>query len=275
MWTTKEYVYRNKFFFMAVTALTIYAALDSEASGHFLVLLPSSDSVDASGEAKVSCRLLFGHPAEQTPPLPVAQPARVGVQIGKELVLLTDRLSRGDDRGGPVWTFVFPLRRPGDHVFFAESSPYWEPAERTWLSHSAKVVVQFGGAEVGWDHPVGLPVEIVPLTRPYGLWVGNCFRGQVLHRGKPAPGVRVEVEFWNEGRRVDYPSGLLSTQVLTTDSQGVFCYGIPWSGWWGFAALVEGESQPGPDGQPAMVELGGTIWIRAVDPPRRSSPMVR
>lgn len=246
------------------------------AEGHFLVLLPSADIVESSAEARVDCQVLFGHPAEQTPPLPMSTPARLGVQLGSERVMLTDRLVAGQDRGGPVWTFSFALRRPGDHVFFAESSPYWEPAERTWLVHSAKVVVQFGGAEVGWDRPVGLPVEIIPLCRPYGVWVGNCFRGQVLHRGKPAAGVRVEIEFWNEGRRVEYPSDVMYTQTVITDAQGVFCYGIPWAGWWGFTALVEGEPRPGPDGQPGTVELGGAIWVRAIDVPRKApSPAVR
>ena len=30
------------------------------------------------------------------------------------------------------------------------------------------------------DRPVGLPVEIVPLSRPFGLYAGNTFRGKVL-----------------------------------------------------------------------------------------------
>jgi cobalt/nickel transport protein len=41
---------------------------------------------------------------------------------------------------------------------------------------------------------------------------------------------------------------------------------MPRAGWWGFAALVE-EDKPGkgPDGKPATTELGGLIWVQAVD----------
>ena len=41
---------------------------------------------------------------------------------------------------------------------------------------------------------------------------------------------------------------------------------MPRAGWWGFAALVDGpEKRNGPDGTPAAVELGGLIWVKAVD----------
>jgi cobalt/nickel transport protein len=41
---------------------------------------------------------------------------------------------------------------------------------------------------------------------------------------------------------------------------------MPKAGWWGFAALVEGErTMKGPDGRPAGVELGGLMWVKTVD----------
>lgn len=241
-----------------------------EVLGHFLIFLPSRDVVDPGPNAEVECLVFFGHPMEQGPPLPVGMPERVGfVRLGAK-VDLTHQVRPADQEGSAKWFFSCRLTRPGDYVFFVEGAPYWEGAERQWLVHSAKVVVQFGGAQVGWDREVGLPVEIVPLTRPYGLWVGNCFRGMVLHRGKPVPGARVEVEFWNEGSGVQIPHAVFSSQVVKSDSEGVFCYSIPWAGWWGFVALVEGPPRPGPDGQEAPVELAGAIWVRAVAPPTPS-----
>jgi cobalt/nickel transport protein len=52
--------------------------------------------------------------------------------------------------------------------------------------------------------------------------------------------------------------------VLKADQNGVFAYAIPRAGWWGFNAITEGKIR-GPDGKPADAEIGGTIWMKAVD----------
>jgi len=119
-------------------------------------------------------------------------------------------------------------------------------------------------AEEGWDRPVGLPVEIIPLTRPYGLWAGNCFTGQVMMRGKPVPGAEVEVEFFNPKGERKVPAGPFVTQVVKADANGVFTYTMPWGGWWGFAALLsDPKVKLKKDGKDKEVELGGVIWVYA------------
>ncbi len=40
--------------------------------------------------------------------------------------------------------------------------------------------------------PIGLKYEIVPLTKPFGLYTGNIFQGVVLKDGKPQANVKVE-----------------------------------------------------------------------------------
>jgi cobalt/nickel transport protein len=41
---------------------------------------------------------------------------------------------------------------------------------------------------------------------------------------------------------------------------------MPHSGWWGFAALIEADYQlPDPTGTLHPVELGGLIWVQALD----------
>ena len=50
----------------------------------------------------------------------------------------------------------------------------------------------------GWDAELGLPTEIVPLSRPFGLWAGNLFQGVVKRDGAPVPHAEVEVEFYDE-----------------------------------------------------------------------------
>ncbi len=112
---------------------------------------------------------------------------------------------------------------------------------------------------------VGLPVEIEPLTRPTGLWTGNVFTGVVLKNGKPVPNAEIEVEYVNDGS-VKVPNPTFVTQVLKADSNGTFSYAMPRAGWWGFAALTEGDKKmKRPDGSLAPVEVGGLIWVKATD----------
>jgi len=119
--------------------------------------------------------------------------------------------------------------------------------------------------EVGWDREVGLQTEIVPLTRPYGLWTGNLFQGQVKVDGQPVPRATVEVAFHNDAG-VTAPDDAFTTQVVHADGNGVFSYAMPRAGWWGFAALTtSADTLPGPDGEPREVELGAVLWVRVRD----------
>lgn len=52
------------------------------------------------------------------------------------------------------------------------------------------------GLEEGWDSEIGLETEIVPLTRPYGLWTGNVFTGMVKDpNGKNKP-IEIGAVYW-------------------------------------------------------------------------------
>lgn len=236
------------------------------AQAHFLVMLPSADVVEAPGSRSVDLSIEFTHPMEGGPVMEMGPPRKFGVLVdGQHHDLTADLVPRKID-GKTAYTATARLLRPGDHVFYIEPAPYWEPAERKMIVHYTKVVVDFLGAETGWDAMVGFPVEIEPLVRPYGLWTGNTFRGVVKHNGVPVRGATVEVEYDNQDGSVHVPNDAFVTQVIKTDSQGVFSYSIPKAGWWGFAALIDGdEKMKGPDGQPADVELGGLMWVKAVD----------
>ena len=237
-----------------------------EAAAHFQVLLPSSDVVGATDSKTVQLDLQFTHPMEQGPVMKMDPPRQFGLLVGgKKRDLLADLRPKQLD-GKTTYTCPVQATRPGDYVFFVEPAPYWEAAEQKWIVHYTKVIVDVMGAEDGWDAMVGLPVEIEPLVRPYGLWTGNAFRGIVKHDGKPVPFATIEVEYFNEGKRVKIPNGAFTTQVIKADAGGVFSYTMPRAGWWGFAALVPGdEKMKNPDGQPANVELGGLIWVKTVD----------
>jgi cobalt/nickel transport protein len=159
----------------------------------------------------------------------------------------------------------YRVKRPGDYCFYLEPAPYWEAAEGVMIVHYTKVVVDAYGGEPCWDRDLGLAVEIAPLTRPYGLWTGNLFRGVVKHNGRPLPYAQVEVEWRNDGS-LAAPADPYLTQVIKADANGTFAYAMPRAGWWGFAALVEGEQTlANPQGAPAPVELGGLLWVYVRD----------
>jgi len=239
------------------------------AAAHFQVLLPSTDIVEDQDTRTIDLNLCFTHPMEQGPTMNMARPRQFAVLVGgKKRIDLAGQLKPREVDGKSAYACTLQASSPGDYIVYVEPEPYWEAAEEKMIVHYTKVVIDVLGAEKGWDALVGLPVEIEPLVRPYGLWTGNTFRGIVRYHGQPMPYARVEVEYYNEGRRVKAPRDAFVTQVVKTDPNGVFSYTMPRAGWWGFAALVTGrEKMKNPEGKPVEVELGGLMWVKAVDMP--------
>lgn len=247
-----------------LAAAAIILALSAAAEAHFGVILPSDDIVTESDQRSLQLTLAFYHPFEGVY-MPMARPRQFGVVARgqrQDLLSTLAQIPRGE---GNVWQGEYRVRRPGDHVFFVVPDPYYEPAEGIYIAHYAKVVVQAMGLEAGWDEEVGLKAEIVPLTRPYGLWTGNLFQGEVRVDGVAVPHATVEVAYHNEDG-VAAPADAYTTQVVRADGQGVFSYAMPRAGWWGFAALTTAaQTMTGPDGQEREVELGALLWVRVRD----------
>lgn len=260
-------VFAAAFCLMLVTAFQ-----SSKLFAHFQELIPSKDIVSPDGSALLGLSLQFTHPMEQGPVMDMARPLEFGVLIGSSKIDLSGNLHKVESDNQQTntkvsrWRADYKLSEPGDHIFYLRPAPYWEAAEGKFIVHYSKVVVDgFHGGE-GWDRLVGLPVEIEPIVRPYGLWTNNLFRGRVLRHGKPVPFATIEVEFKNDGGAVKPPSAPYITQVIKADANGVFAYGMPRAGWWGFAALTEGdEKMKNPSGELSPVEEGGLIWVRTRD----------
>lgn len=244
------------------------------ASAHFGAIIPSDDIVTQADSKKLSLQIKFIHPFEGHY-MEMAKPKQAGVMHdGQKSDLLAQlvpakRKSADQKEQFTIWNLDVTIRRPGDYLFFVEPTPYWEPAEDVFIVHYTKVCVQALGLEQGWDQPLGLETEIVPLTRPYGLWTNNLFTGQVLLKGKPVPFAEVEVEYLNESPKnpsiVKPPADAYITQVVKADANGIFSYAMPRAGWWGFAALSEADWKLSHDGQEKGVEIGAVFWVRTRD----------
>ncbi len=237
------------------------------ASAHFQEILPSADVLPEGGD--VTLELVFTHPMDRGPTMDMARPRGFGVLRQGSVTDLSAQLEAHEVDGKSTWRASSRLDEPGAAVFFVEPAPYWEPAERKFLVHYAKVIVDSFASGEGWDAQVGLPVEIEPLARPTGLWAGSLFRGIVRRHGAPVAFAPIEVEYVNDGS-LAAPNDAFVTQVIKADQAGVFAFAMPRPGWWGFAALTQGDAtMTAPDGAEVPVEEAGLIWVRAtaMDPP--------
>lgn len=236
----------------------------SGADAHFLLLIPSSDVQTQSQGKNLTLDLSFSHPFEGDL-MNMGKPKRFGVWTRGKQVNLLDSLKALTVKGFTTFQAEYTIKRPGDLVFYVEPAPYFEPAEGKVLIHYTKVVVNAFGLEKGWDRELGLKAEIVPLVRPYGLWTGNVFRGIVKFDGRPVPWAEIEVEYLNREGKTRAPAPAFVTQVIKADGNGVFCYAVPKAGWWVFAALMESPKKMTYKGRAYPVEIGASMWVRAVD----------
>ncbi len=235
---------------------------------HFQTLLPTTDTVIETQQSVIQLEMQWTHPMEQGPLMNMGKPQQFGVLLGEQQIDLSKNLVPKQQSGVTFYQASYTFKQPGNYIFFLEPAPYWEETEGKMIVHYTKVIVDAFEAGTGWETLVGLPVEIEPLVRPFGIWVGNLFQGLVRRNGKVVPFAKIEVEYFNQSRSIIPASAALITQVIKADSQGLFSYAIPKTGWWGFAALLESE-QPmrNPQGQMVEGELGGVLWVQAKELP--------
>ncbi|SFO85551.1 cobalt/nickel transport protein [Cohaesibacter marisflavi] len=244
-------------------ALACLALFSAPALAHFQEVIPSADVLPEGGEVNID--MVFTHPFEGGPVMEMKKPVKMGVFKAGTTTDLLPRIKQSEIDGKTTWSLETELVEPGASIFYVEPQPYWEPAEGKYIIHYAKVVVDNYASGEGWDELVGLPVEIQPLTRPTGLWAGNVFSGVVLKEGNPVPFAEIEVEFINDAS-ITAPNDAFITQVIKADANGTFTYAMPRAGWWGFAALVEGdEPMSSPEGKDVPVELGALMWVKTTD----------
>ena len=258
-------------------------SLASPASAHFMMMYTPEIAKKQSSD--VDMRLIFTHPAE----------AGLVMDMGgiQEFYMVSQR---GDDKPkkvdlkefvkeiqwknpestGPAFSAKIPratVRSLGDYVFALVPGYYYEEGEGIYIQQITKLVLNAGGIPSNWAEPLGLPAEIVPLAKPYALWAGNIFQGQVLSDGKPVPGAEIEVEYMGHTPdlatnsmpakgTVEYPQTAFVTQTIIADGQGYFTYGLPKAGWWGFAAMGVGPKKE-HKGKPLSQDA--VLWVKAAD----------
>lgn len=241
----------------------------SLANAHFLEIIPKTEFISPESGMSLPLSLKFNHPAAGGPLMDLEM-EKFAVQIvepDQEPVTedLLNTLTEQKVDGKRVYDTAYKIKKPGNYLFYGQQAPYWEEEEGLFIQHHTKVVVDAFDAMDGWQQEVGQTAEIIPLTRPYGIWAGQVFTGIVKHYGKPAAFTEIEVEFYSDGKQ-NYPAEAFVSQVVTTDANGVFTVGLPKSGWWGFAALLEAnETKKSPAGEDAAIEHGAVLWVHTHD----------
>ncbi len=242
--------------FTFLTAAPVFA--------HFGMLIPSDSMVMQDDNRTVNLKLSFSHPFEVVG-MEMVKPKVFSVVANSVKKDLLSKLKKIKVMGHTAWQVDYSIKRPGVYMFYMEPKPYWEPAEDCFIVHYTKTVVTAFGDDEGWDEEIGLKTEIVPLSKPFGLYAGNVFQGIVKLDGKAVPYAEVEVEYYNQDNRLKAPTDYMVTQTIKADQNGVFTYAAPKAGWWGFAALNPSDKKMKYNGKEKDVELGAVIWVKFHD----------
>jgi len=245
----------------AAGCVFILCSVFTPAFAHFGMIIPSDSMVMPADQRNVQLQISFSHPFESIG-MELVRPKVFAVIANGKLVALQDSLQTATIMDQRSWRADYNIKRPGVYVFYMEPQPYWEPAEDCFIVHHTKTVVTAFGDDEGWDRELGFKTEIVPLTKPFGLYAGNVFQGIVKLDGKPMPYSAVEVEYYNRDRKVTAPTDYMVAQTIKTDGNGVFTYAVPSAGWWGFAALNTADYKLKHNGIEKDVELGAVIWVK-------------
>jgi cobalt/nickel transport protein len=235
---------------LLVPALT--ACLAGAALAHFPLLLPDRPQAELGKPSLLE--LGYGHPFEAERgaarrPLAfrVHPPAGAPVDLTAALEPTGTDATRG-------WRASYVPAQRGDHLVEVEGAPAEHEGrlERDWV----KLVLHVPAVQAGWDRVLGRPLELAPLTRPYGLPVGATFRALVLRDGKPLAGALVEVERKNDAPPAELPPEPFVTRVEKADPQGAVAVTLDAPGWW---VLVASAERPGAEGGAELHRAA--LWV--------------
>jgi len=222
-------------------------------AAHFHLAIPDRPALRV-GE-KTVLRFFFGHPfehemADMPPPegLKLLPPEGAAEDVTSRVV---EEKVKGPGQGEiRRYAIEFAPKDRGDYIFSLHTRAEFAGEKYGFFRDFVKVVVHVQ-AEKGWDRPVGDPVEVVPLARPYGLRPGAIFQARALFDGKPIEGAGVEIERYNPGPPARIPEGEFITPTARTGPGGLIAFVPDAAGWWSVSVstrrgtlLREGKEHP-------------------------------
>lgn len=264
-----------RFKYSFVAALAVCMLSGAVALAHFHTYWPDSRSGYATPGRRVNWRYFWGHPYEmilfdaREPLVYAVGPDGRRRQVELEPTTMRDPATGGERRS---YRFGYTPQSIGDTWIVLEAPPYpieeQDEAVRDYVKQCLHVM-----AEKGWSRRLELPIELVPLTRPYGIEAGFTFRARAYLDGEPLPDARVEIEKFNgfyvpEEDLPKDPFGNedvpMITRVARTDKDGYVSYTLDEPGWWMVSVSAESGTVE-VEGEEYPQVLRGGLWV-AVEP---------
>lgn len=159
-----------------------------------------------------------------------------------------------------AWGANVELAEPGLYQFLLEGKPVWNPEKDYYLQQYAKLFVPVLSDGAGWDKAVAQGLEIVPLSRPYGLVCPALFTGRLINNDKAVANAKVAAGRINTNKK-KAPTRWHIQLESRTDAAGVFSIIFNEPGWWFCEASIEGDPLKGTDGELKEVKKSAIIWI--------------
>lgn len=264
------------------TSFAVLVGLASTAFAHFQMLYTPESALNEG--STIPIKIVFTHPFADEHTMDMGlQEDKSRIDLNDFFVIHKEKKTdlkstlkeikfKGNSNEGIGYSTEYKARSMGDYIFVVTPAPYYEANEGAYIQQITKTIVNVAGAPTDWDAELGLKAEIVPLNKPYSIWTGSTFTGIVKSNGKPVPFAEIEVEYLNHNVDIQKnsmkkpfvkaPQDSFVTIGIKADANGAFTFGIPRSGWWGFAALGVG-----PDKEYKGKELSqdAVIWVQAKD----------
>ena len=221
----------------------------SSVTAHFNFALPDEWSMETSKPNEV--QLIWGHPYEGIYfDAPAIENAKLLKPDGTESTLTpTTTTVTGAEGQANAWEVSFTPDIKGDYILYADFEPLVvEEEDVAWEDH-VKTIIHYKTTE-GYDQLTGQVIEIVPLTKPYGLEEGFIFTGKVLYNGMPLADAPIEIEMY-------YPVGVCTeenlpeepmvTRETRSDPNGIFSFTLDEPGVWVVCASYTKGTMEGYD----------------------------
>ena len=265
-------------------AALLIAAAGSTAHAHFQLLYTPEAALNES--RAIPLALVFSHPFNNGYTMNMGEPeafyviSQRGAEAQRRKTDLLQYLEPVTWSGVDSQANAFIARPPrsvtrslGDYTFVLRPAPYYEEPEDKYIQQITKTVINVGGLPGRWDEPLGLPVEIVPLDKPYANWVGGVFRAVILADGNPVPHAEIEIEYLNHEPQIDQlrfdpegkvtaPQGSFITLSIRANALGEVTIGLPKAGWWGICAL---DLDDGLEYNGKELSLDAVLWVHATE----------
>ncbi|MCL6620955.1 MAG: DUF4198 domain-containing protein [Syntrophobacterales bacterium] len=256
--------------------LAVVLLLPAGLAAHVHVLWPKTPGCyGRSGEAAV-WTLFWGHPTEMLVDDALPPKAWVRGPEGRKgpVVLREIRLQDGE-RGQNRRAFEaeFTPDGRGDYYLVLESPPVFIPEDKAFCRDWVKGIWHVD-VERGWDDTLGLEVEIVPLTRPYGWPAGVAFTGKAVFKNAPLTRAVVEVERLSgfpvppdrrPRDRFGRENSPLLNRTAKTDLNGYFTVTLDQPGWW-VITVSRTDGTLTREGKTYPVHKRGCLWVHVEEP---------